>query len=1198
MTHLDMSHLVLSFLLTSLLITSTFAENSAEDHKTLKVTIGTLPSKAVLAGTLTIPCHITNQSPLDATNVGRRAVLAMPRVKWSFMSDGKEVEILVARGHKVKISEAYRYRASLPYYSSSDNNVTLVLKELRTNDSGIYRCYVQHGIEDNHDTIEVKVKGVVFLYREGTTRYAYTFSMAQEACSKIKAHIATADQLLAAYHSGYEQCDAGWIADQTVRYPIQTPREGCYGDMDGYPGVRNYGVLDPDDMYDVYCYVEELNGEVFLGSMPNKLTFADAQTYCRYRGSTVATTGELYAAWSDGLDYCSPGWLSDGSVRYPIVTPSERCGGNTPGVKTIFQFRNQTGFPDTQAKYDVYCFKEKGLFSTQSPEDNDVAAGVGTIITVTESFEELKLSEVKGENEAQGFVDSLPLNKTSDIKRWDEERGKGHETTTITQDHSTPQPHLQMSTSESAISHKDLAQPSEIDITDSNEEDSSQDFREEDLPMEFTTELHQDHSLDSSFMSIPENQTVSFIQEKNGRMLEASPEIPTEFTPGDLDEPFVNLETGNDHGMNNFTDSTQNVGFVVSEMASQTHKPYIHKEPYSISYSGNETQRDNKSFTETSINNNYISSVLNSHLEMSTMKTMADPTQRTHDFEGQVELVSDNLAHIESETQIPGSVSYTDDFQMFPVTMSDIPSLYTSSNKFTPEVKDFESSGYGNHGVFTGELLSGSTNPIHRSLDDLVTSNISELSNGKLSLLSDYSDISFDMKTLEARQMTTATPDSNLISHNRSKSYLEDGSGEIDGSAWTEQTVRTMVDINSTHDMNTTIAPLLQHPEDTTTHHEMTQFTNNVNNSSTLYGRNHFDLPNKLPGEQERSTVDVSHLKSPYISADVSTLKGVQVEQTYTHTHISTTAASMLENLKPKTNIDPTASSFYTELSTQRVSVPPTIRPRDTSSHNLEKTPDANMSLSATDPLPAVPTEKAILGASINTSDHCFPNPCENGGTCIEDDDGDFSCLCLPGYLGKLCDTNIEKCLDDWDTFQGFCYKHFHTRKSWEDAETHCRDYGGHLASIMTPEEQDFVNNKYREYQWTGLNDRTIEGDFQWSDGNPLLYESWNHGQPDSYFLSGENCVVMVWHDGGRWSDVPCNYHLPYTCKMGLVSCGAPPEVANATTYGRPKIRYQINSVVGYRCQDGFIQRNSPIVRCQTDGFWEDPQINCISITQ
>ncbi|XP_010790926.1 brevican core protein-like, partial [Notothenia coriiceps] len=181
--------------------------------------------------------------------------------------------------------------------------------------------------------------------------------------------MASPEQLEAAYHSGYEQCDAGWLSDRSVRYPIQMPREGCFGDMDGLPGVRNYGMLEPDELYDVYCYVENIDGEVFHDPTPQRFTFWQAKAFCLSHGAELVTTAQLYAAWSDGLNLCSPGWLADGSVRYPIVTPRERCGGGEPGVRTVYRYSNQTGFPEPHTLHDVYCFKRNNGPYTDSPLD-------------------------------------------------------------------------------------------------------------------------------------------------------------------------------------------------------------------------------------------------------------------------------------------------------------------------------------------------------------------------------------------------------------------------------------------------------------------------------------------------------------------------------------------------------------------------------------------------------------------------------------------------------------------------------------------------------------------------------------------------------------------------------------------------------------------------------------------------------------
>ncbi|NWY07175.1 PGCB protein, partial [Nothoprocta ornata] len=917
--------------------------DSAEDTKALQVSIPRHPAlHAVLAGEVTIPCFVTYVWPGDSS--GRRAALGTPRVKWSFVAEGREREILVARGQRVKVSEPYRRRASLPAFPRHDTNASLLLTELRPNDSGIYRCRVQHGIEDGHDVLHLKVKGVVFHYREGSARYAYTFADARAACARLGASIATPEQLYAAYRSGYEQCDAGWLADQTVRwavrgdprsasatggsqppaarplcpprYPIHTPREPCYGDMNGVPGVRNYGVVDPQDMYDVYCYAQDLAGEIFLETAPEKFTLAEAAARCRALGATLATTGQLYAAWSSGLDSCSPGWLADGSVRYPIVTPRERCGGSLPGVKSIFLFRNQTGFPDADSRYDAYCFREG---TNSIPEASGKARepeGLPGIVSVADKLEELRLPGAHVEIESRGAIYAVPFPTAAPA-----DAAIGPVPPTVSPQGAFGGGWLQMGKEPTCSKVLLVPVPSALRGLSPAPGEASHGFST--LPV-------------------------------------AEQELETE--PGSPRGSSAAEESGGDDMQPTEAASPEQTLSVLLQMGSSTD---VSAEP--------------------------------PPLERGAAGDAEGPLQA---LPNTPEPPLTRLAFAAS-TDAPGR----------PGTLP-----------------------VGQPGTAEDAELSGEVAP---------------------------------------------------------------GAGGAEGPA----------------------APL-------------------------------------PPGAAAASPPEDGEEQS---GAPWPSPAGVEATAAHAVPAGGTNGKAGGGSPSPGTSAD----------------------------EEEEEEEEGQ-------PTPSVATIEGFLAVLPGEpGDDCIPNPCLNGGTCSEDGER-AGCVCLPGYGGSTCERPLHKCNPGWDGFHGACYKHFSTRRSWEDAESQCRHYGGHLATILTPEEQDFINDQYREYQWIGLNDRTIEGDFQWSDGSPLLYENWHPGQPDSYFLSGENCVVMVWHDGGQWSDVPCNYHLSYTCKMGLVRCGSPPAVSNGRPFGKAKQHYEINATVRYRCRPGFVARRSPVARCQEDGTWEQPRLLCL----
>lgn len=65
-----------------------------------------------------------------------------------------------------------------------------------------------------------------------------------------------------------------------------------------------------------------------------------------------------------------------------------------------------------------------------------------------------------------------------------------------------------------------------------------------------------------------------------------------------------------------------------------------------------------------------------------------------------------------------------------------------------------------------------------------------------------------------------------------------------------------------------------------------------------------------------------------------------------------------------------------------------------------------------------------------------------------------------PPLKPLTCVADQKLCENGWTKFQGHCYRHFPDRATWVDAESQCRKQQSHLSSIVTPEEQEFVNSE------------------------------------------------------------------------------------------------------------------------------------------
>ncbi len=107
-------------------------------------------------------------------------------------------------------------------------------------------------------------------------------------------------------------------------------------------------------------------------------------------------------------------------------------------------------------------------------------------------------------------------------------------------------------------------------------------------------------------------------------------------------------------------------------------------------------------------------------------------------------------------------------------------------------------------------------------------------------------------------------------------------------------------------------------------------------------------------------------------------------------------------------------------------------------------------------------------------------------------------------------------------------YRAFYKLVTWDQAAAACAAVGGHLATITSDKEKDFVA-AFSGSLWLGAHDKDQDGVFAWTTGEPFAYHNFAPNEPDNA-IKGVDCIAVT--NDRLWRDRGCSDIYGFLCEF------------------------------------------------------------------